>query len=198
MFKSGIYCIYNAISQKVYIGSAVNIKQRWRQHKSYLRRNIHCNQYLQLAWNKYGEENFQFITIEYISHISQLIEREQYYLNLIKPYNKNIGYNQNPIAGSCLGNKQSKETIEKRVSKFRGRKASKETRLKISIALKGNKNSFGVKQIRSKEWRESHAAKLRGRKASEETKAKMRLKPRLRNFYGQYMRVEPNGPAGQQ
>lgn len=51
----GIYCIENIQTGKKYIGQQVNIRSRWYQHRNELRRGIHCNDYLQKAWNKYGE-----------------------------------------------------------------------------------------------------------------------------------------------
>jgi predicted GIY-YIG superfamily endonuclease len=56
----GVYIINNKLNGHNYIGSSINIKQRFAQHKSTLRHNTHRNQHLQNAWNKYGEENFDF------------------------------------------------------------------------------------------------------------------------------------------
>lgn len=41
-----------------------NIKRRWNEHKSYLNNHTHANQYLQSAWIKYGETNFNFYVLE--------------------------------------------------------------------------------------------------------------------------------------
>ena len=56
---SGIYCIINIQNGKKYIGSSKNIRKR-----AELRHNNHDNQHLQNAWNKYGEEKFDFYVIE--------------------------------------------------------------------------------------------------------------------------------------
>jgi group I intron endonuclease len=61
---SGIYAIRHAETGKVYIGSSINIKQRWNAHKSALQKNIHDNEHLQNAWNKYGKEAFVFEILE--------------------------------------------------------------------------------------------------------------------------------------
>ena len=34
--SSGIYIIYNIIDNKIYIGSAINLRERWFCHKSFL------------------------------------------------------------------------------------------------------------------------------------------------------------------
>lgn len=57
---SGVYQIQNKINSHKYIGSSVNIDRRWREHKNALRKNSHHSSYLQRAWNKYGESNFEF------------------------------------------------------------------------------------------------------------------------------------------
>lgn len=61
---SGIYKIENKVNGKVYIGQSKHIQKRWNEHKMHLRNNKHYNQYLQHAWNKYGEENFEFSILE--------------------------------------------------------------------------------------------------------------------------------------
>jgi group I intron endonuclease len=107
----GIYCIQNSLDSKSYIGSSVNIIARWKEHKRYLRRNIHENSYLQNAVNKYGMKNFEFKILEECSK-EKLLEREQYYLDLYKSYDSKFGYNICKVAGngSQLGLKRSLET----------------------------------------------------------------------------------------
>jgi len=87
----GIYKITNMINYKFYIGSSNNINNRWRQHKKALNEGTHGNPYLQNAWNKYGGQNFKFEIIEECTPEMQF-EREQFYLNELKPFDDN-GYN---------------------------------------------------------------------------------------------------------
>lgn len=56
---------------------------------------------------KYGYANFSLEILEYCEP-SKCTEREQYYLDLLKPE-----YNVLPIAGSCLGYKHSEESKKK-------------------------------------------------------------------------------------
>lgn len=64
MDNSGIYLIINQTNGKGYVGQSVNIKKRWSVHKTQLNHQKHVNTYLQNAWNKYGEEKFNFLILE--------------------------------------------------------------------------------------------------------------------------------------
>ena len=88
--KCGIYMIINLINGNRYIGSSKNIQQRLQTHRSNLRNNHHCNIHLQNAWNKYGEAKFDYSILEFCEENIR-INREQYYVNTLKPeYNISI------------------------------------------------------------------------------------------------------------
>lgn len=113
--KSGIYKITNIITNKFYIGSAVILEKRKCEHFSCLRKQNHINKHLQNAFNKHGESNFIFEVLEEVQDKTELIEREQHYLDTLlfaQEYiatNKKdnrflmIGYNICPTAGNTLG-----------------------------------------------------------------------------------------------
>lgn len=58
--KVGIYLIINKKNGNFYIGSTKFFTRRFAGHRADLRRNKHGSQYLQNAYNKYGESNFVF------------------------------------------------------------------------------------------------------------------------------------------
>ena len=60
----GVYKIENTLNGNVYVGSSKDIYGRWVQHKRDLRKQQHHCVYLQRVWNKYGEKNFTFETLE--------------------------------------------------------------------------------------------------------------------------------------
>ena len=166
--QSGIYIILNTVNSTKYIGSAVNIKCRFRSHVRDLEKGLH-QRYLQNAWNKHGQSSFQFLELEYCEK-DKLIEREQYWINHFKSFDRKNGYNIAPIAGNCLGVKHSNETRDKFRQVKIGKTLSEEHKEKIRITMTGRK--------RPKEFCEklSRATKGKRKKSlSEETKQKMRL-----------------------
>jgi len=148
--NSGIYQIRNVINEKIYIGSAINIDRRWNEHVSLLKRTKHHSRHLQSAWNKYGEENFEFSILEECEK-EQLVEREQYYLDTLCPE-----YNVCKIAYSQLGMKHTPEAREKMSISRRGKICTAETRKKLSEKAKGR--TF------SQQWHELQSISHRGYK----------------------------------
>lgn len=106
--ESVIYAILNKINNKRYVGSAKDFKVRKRIHLNQLKQNKHHSYILQKAWNKYGNNNFEFIILEEVLDSRFLIKREQWWID-----NSNCEYNISKIANSSLGIKRRYETIEK-------------------------------------------------------------------------------------
>ena len=152
VFKNcGIYVIQNTINNHIYIGSSINLKQRFSQHKSTLRNNTHKNKHLQSAWNKYGEENFEFIIIEHTSNIKKVLNRENIHIRLYKPEYNNIQVNNDEkffhseetkkkiSETKKLRNQQKRDRGETVGGNRLGSTVSQETKDKISAAFKGKK-----------------------------------------------------------
>lgn len=178
---SGIYLIFNRVNKKKYIGSAIDIYDRWKRHKSQLNKNKHCNLYLQKAWNKYGENAFKFSILERVPKSKNLTQREQFWMDKLDVCNPKKGYNMCPIAGSRLGSKASKETIEKiRLSKLgkSGGKRTEATKRKISEANIGKIFSEETRKKMSEAQKKYGVHK--GKKKSVESIAK-RTKTRQKN-----------------
>lgn len=122
---SGIYVIINEVDGKFYVGSACSIKKRWKRHKDDLRSGKHANRYFQRAWIKHGEKSFYFGILELVEDVWDLLSREQFWLDELRPFDSNVGYNISPTAGSILGTHYTLEA-----------------RQKISVATMGEKNPF--------------------------------------------------------
>ena len=88
----GIYKITNKINGKVYIGKSKNIEKRFTQHKYGLNNNSNHNIHFQNAWNKYGEENFEFEII-HLCDKKYLDDLEIYYIYHYNSYESDYGYN---------------------------------------------------------------------------------------------------------
>jgi len=186
--NGGIYQIINLINGKRYVGSSVNLEKRRGTHWYLLRKGIHYNKHLQAAWNKYGENAFEFQVIGKCP-AERLIELEQEVMDHLRPK-----YNMGKVAASRLGQKATNETRLKISSSLTGRVPSKETKRKISksnlghitseetrrkigIAGKGNTYTLGYKHSKETRRNMSEAKKgntyRHGKKHSNEARRKM-------------------------
>lgn len=144
-----IYQIRNTSNNLVYVGSTKNYEKRIREHKTELIAGKHCNSRLQNAWNKYGQDCFEFSVLEIVEQIENLLVREQFWMDKIGCYTRRNGYNIAPKAISCEGVRRSEEFREN-LSESRkgsknpnyGKKFSEETRRKMSESRRGKKNPF--------------------------------------------------------
>lgn len=139
---SGIYKIVCSANGKVYVGSAVDLQARKRGHWYALRTNTHKNCHLQNAWHKYGANRFGFVIIE-LTPRDLLIEREQYWLDETRSYDRNYGYNVRLIAESNFGIVRSEDVRRKLSVAKIGKKHGpmpQEYRDAISRAKRGEKH----------------------------------------------------------
>lgn len=123
-------------SGRRYIGSSVNIGNRWTEHLSDLKFGKHHSRHLQRTWDKYGESDFVF-SVLLLCETHELIRYEQWFID-----NMNPEFNGSKIAGSTLGFKHSEETRAKMGKHMIGKKHSQETKDKISAAKTGRKVTF--------------------------------------------------------
>ena len=141
--RIGIYGIKNTVNSKIYIGkTGMNFGDRWDSHKSLLRNDKHDNRHLQNAWNKYGEDSFEFIIVEECS-VEDLDDKEKYWIKYYKEQNLSYNILDGGDGFNNLGTHLSEETKRKIGEKNRinnlGRKHSEETKKKMSEAHKGYK-----------------------------------------------------------
>lgn len=200
---SGIYKIQSIINpERTYIGSAIHISKRWKEHLRLLKKGKHHSKKLQSHFDKYGESDLVFIIIEPCLPEFLTIREDTYFKPL--PF-----FNICPKAGSPLGMRHSEEAKEKNRKANSGKKYSDEVNKKkgspgkanpmYGVRLSGKKNGmFGKhhseeskQRIRetkkdivfTDEWRKKLSdGQLRignkppsplGKKRSEETKKKM-------------------------
>ncbi len=154
----GIYQVVNTINGHIYIGSSSDIDSRRLKHLSEFRRNCHSNSYFQRAWNKYGEDVFEF---EVLITCPQdlLLYYEQQFIDLGKP-EYNICTN---AEHSTLGTTRTDEQ-----------------RLNISKSKIGNKYALGCH--RSDEFKKNVGDVHRGMKHTEEAREKIRIQRSIQVF----------------
>jgi group I intron endonuclease len=97
--SSGVYEIRCLVTNRVYVGSSVNVHARWLQHRNRLRSGRHCNSFLQRAWNSHGENNFQVLVLE-LCNETQLLRAEQKWIDERRCVNRLLGFNVCAIAGA--------------------------------------------------------------------------------------------------
>lgn len=203
---SGIYLIIRRSTGQMYVGqSIVSIYSRWKGHKT----GGNSNSRLDAAMVKYGEEDFELKLLEDLSYIEDDLERknkadelESYYIQKYNTFEDKFHYNQtpggdfNPMLVPEIREKSSESHKGEKNHNF-GKSLPKETREKISIALKGkyvgkkSKNygkthSEESKLKMSKYWKKyykTHEHPWKGRKHTQETKDKISAINRGENSY---------------
>lgn len=167
--KSGIYRWTNKETGKSYVGSAVDISKRFTTYYSqYMIKEvlIRSKSLILSAIQKHGHSKFSLTIIEYCDP-SDLIRREQYYIDLLKPE-----YNICQTAGSSLGRILSEETKMKISNYFKGRPISEVAKQKMSESRTGKKFTEETKKKLS-ELQKGKPGPFLGKQHSEETKQKM-------------------------
>lgn len=160
--KAGVYCWTHLESGKKYVGSSVDLYRRFMQYYNikYITRGAKSSLICK-ALLKYGYSSFKLEILEYCNP-SEVIAREQYYIDLLKPE-----YNILKVAGSLFGYKHSPESLEKMREIALNR--SDETKAKLREA------ALGKTYKHTEETKIKLRDAILGKKHSEETKAKLRV-----------------------
>lgn len=96
---SGVYQILCKPTGQIYVGSAVELRARWKAHRRALRQGEHCNRFLQAAWATHGEASFEFSVLEQINAAARL-QAEQWWIDHTRCVDRATGFNICPLAGS--------------------------------------------------------------------------------------------------
>lgn len=138
--NTGIYEILNVKNGRRYIGSAVNVSKRWREHLRQLEEGKHHSRFMQRCWNKNGSDCFVFRVVLACDK-ENLLMYEQAFLDFHAPE-----YNSAKVAGSQLGYRHSEATRAKmRASRPKGFSPMKGRRHKDSTKQKISESKTGVK-----------------------------------------------------
>lgn len=152
--SASIYIITNTTNENFYIGKTKkSIEDRFIEHKYSAK--IGSDYYLHRAIRKYGEENFRIDQLEFLVDENLSGEREKFWIHELKPdYNMTSGgeggdywkgktfseEHRYKLGKSFRGKKRPPMSMEQR-EKIRqanlGKKASDQTKLKMSNTRKG-------------------------------------------------------------
>lgn len=88
---AGIYGILHRDTGRIYVGSSVNVAGRIRRHRYDLERKRHHSIKLQSAFDEYGPSHFDFLLIEEVYNLVDLVRREQSWMDQAEAYTK--GFN---------------------------------------------------------------------------------------------------------
>jgi group I intron endonuclease len=178
---SGIYKIESRIHpERCYIGSAINIFDRWKQHSRGLLKNKHHSIKFQNHYNKHGKEDLGFSIVAICDErelipVDKVIWIEQCFMWVYKPY-----FNASPTAGSKKGVKESMETRLKMGERRRGKKMNgkKGYRYTPEQSKRRSEQQIGKKNHRfgkkaTKETIDKMSKTRTGMKKTQETKDKI-------------------------
>ena len=132
-----VYKIENKLNNKIYIGITIQGARTRFLHHLYESRSgssfpIHR------SINKYGKENFTIDTIEVCDSAEKMKEREKFWISFYNTTDRSIGYNRTIGGDGTFGRLHSDETKEKIRRKALGRRASEESRARMSESHKLN------------------------------------------------------------
>jgi len=166
---SGIYKIKCLKNEKIYIGSSFNIIKRIDNHFKKLKNKKHINRHLQASYDLYGKDNFTWEILERCD-VEILLDREQFWMDQTKCYDRKFGFNNCAKSDRPLGYKHTKEAKLKMSELKSGRKLNQEHIDKISKANTGKKRSEQSKRKMS-EAKLGEKNPMFGKKENENHKA---------------------------
>lgn len=152
----GIYLIVNFKNKKIYIGQAVNVRQRWLGHCA----NWAKQQVIDRSIKKYGSENFGCYLLEKVDQRDKLNDREYYWASRYAECYIPLGYNvkicgeNGPNLAAMMEVSCYDDTL-KRIETFRSlTEAIQKYGYGITWALNTHKKGSGLY------WKEGHDEQL--------------------------------------
>ncbi|GIN23100.1 GIY-YIG nuclease family protein [Siminovitchia fordii] len=121
---AAIYSIRNKMNNKSYIGSTKNLISRWKSHLIDINNKTHhCREF-----NLVKSRDLEFILLEVVSNIDELVLKEYGYINLFSTNTKNKGYNI--------------------LSKFQSKRKTNRTNI-VSLSTKLKQSSFTLNDVKN-------------------------------------------------
>ena len=100
----GVFQIRNTKNDKVFVDSSINIPGKINRHTFSLKAGLHKSKPLQAEWNQFGEDAFEFETLEPVEprddqnydYAADLTILEDLWLEKLEPYGE-CGYNEKKL-----------------------------------------------------------------------------------------------------
>ena len=137
--KKGIYCITDECTGKKYIGASSNLEKRIHTHKIKLELGTHENYLLQKAFN---DSSFSFEIIEEVKDISDLRERENFYIAKFNSFYKDGGFN---LSKKSIYPRSIKKRRKRTVPQY-SISENHSSSFEIKMNLKAARVQIGIKQ----------------------------------------------------
>lgn len=166
----GVYSITCLANGRVYIGSTLSFRSRWKTHKSHLNTGRHKIPQLQADWDKYGEAAFLCEVVSVVENRDERFDAEQRHINTawatgncynLSPSARNNGghrFNAEQRQHVSDGLKGKPKSAEHRANLWRDREATPEFR--EQMAANGRRNA-GVEKSDETRLRMSAAQETR-------------------------------------
>mgnify|MGYP001608146036 CR=1 FL=1 len=156
--NSGIYHIWIDVSSYFYLGSTKDFDDRKYNHLWLLENNKHKNTHLQNAYNKHKTFHFE-VAHRLPEHY--LLVKEQYLLDTLTPWKREIGYNVSALAHRPEMNEETRKKISESKLKLGESHPSKrpEVRAKMSEVKMGESNPSKRLEVRAKKTGEKNSSK---------------------------------------
>lgn len=164
---SGVYLVTNKITGHKYVGATGNIFKRWRKHVSEAARRPKCSFHRAIA--EHGEVAFSVEVVEVCDYY-RMREREMYWITYHDSVGE-MGYNRNKASASRIGVKSCEGTGARVGAVLKGRVFTAEHKAHLKVACAG----LNIGRKASAETRAKMSASQRGRVDSEETRARKRI-----------------------
>lgn len=148
---NSVYKILCKTTGMYYIGATRQLRRRLNAHEAALRRKGHENAHLQRAWDKYGEDAFEFLPVASALRPELLDAVEQALIQ--EAMDAKVAYNMCVVAGPIQSGHRFTDAAKQNISRARtGKKLSPEALASRRAKVAGLPNP------------------MQGRKQSEETK----------------------------
>lgn len=145
--QKGVYCIYNTITQKKYIGyTSLNFGDRRDSHFASLRNGYHFNKEMQKDYDRFGESSFEFQIVETIDSDDVWLyeDKEKYWIKALDTFEN--GYNETAggigASGTTLPPERIQQLSEVNRKRMQGAKFSDDTKKAMSEAREKNRKRY--------------------------------------------------------